>query len=162
MQNYMQHYSSEINRQFLLKFGPHKNNMSEEPMALADRIRTVILEMPGQDYGKQAQLAEIAGCGRPVVNHWLSGQQGKINPKHAMAISAKLGYRVEWLMEGKGPKKKGEAEIDVNESDSEKLFMIHLTQKELEVLNGYRLAEGMDRQVIEHLCAKAASGKKDN
>ena len=163
----MQHYRSEFNAQKRLPFGREKNNMDikTEPMALSDRIRAIILDMDGPDYGKQARLAEIAGCGRPIVNHWLSGQQGKINPKHALAIAAKLGYRVEWIMEGKGPRKKGETEININDTD-EKLFMIHVTQKEMEILNAYRSADPMDRTVIEHLCLKSArenSGrKKDN
>lgn len=165
MQAYTQHYRTKINRQFQLQFGRDKNNMSEL-MALSDRIRTVLLEMEGPDYGKQAKLAEIAGAGRPVVNHWLSGQQGKINPKHALAISAKLGYRVEWLMEGRGPKKKDDPDIEVPSSSGEKLFMVHVTQKEMEILSAYRSADQMDRTVIEHLCLRSARDqserKKDN
>lgn len=159
----MQHYRSEINVQKPLPFGRENKNMKTRtgpPMALADRIRQIILEMDGNDYGKQARLAEIAGCGRPVVNHWLSGQQGKINVKHAMAISARLGYRVEWIVDGRGPRKKGEPEtpIDVNAGNSaqEKLFMFHLTQKEMEMISEYRSADPMDQQLIEHLCRRSA------
>ncbi len=164
----MQLYRSEINEQRRLNFGRENNKMKSrtDPMALADRIRQIILEMDGNDYGKQARLAEIAGCGRPVVNHWLSGQQGKINAKHALAIAAKLGYRVEWIMEGKGPRKKGEAEINVNESSSEKLFLYHVTQKEMEMISDYRSADAMDKTLIEHLCKRSARDqagrKKDN
>lgn len=166
----MQLYRSEINVQKRLPFGRENNNMKSrtEPMALADRIRQIILEMDGNDYGKQARLAEIAGCGRPVVNHWLSGQQGKINVKHALAIAAKLGYRVEWIVEGKGPRKKGETEtsIDVNESGQEKLFLYHVTQKEMEMISNYRSADPMDQTMIEHLCKRSARDlagrKKDN
>lgn len=165
MQAYTQHYRTKINKQFPLQFGRDKNNMSE-PMALSDRIRTVLLEMPGPDYGKQAKLADIAGCGRPIVNHWLSGQQGKINPKHAMAISAKLGYRVEWLLEGKGPKRKGEteAETEASASSEEKLFMYYVTQEEIEILSAYRSADQMDKTMIKHLALRSArdQGKKES
>jgi hypothetical protein len=153
MNRFLQLDDTKICTQSLLPFASEKNNMAKkslDAMALADRIRTVLAEMPGPEYGKQARLAEIARCGRPVVNHWLSQKQDKINGKHAMNISAALGYRIEWLMEGKGPKKKGEpAEA---ESEENKLFMVHVNAKEMEILSAYRAASPMDRALIEHVC----------
>lgn len=153
-----QQIRSEFNRQKMLPFALEKN--MNEPMALADRIRTVILEMDGENYGKQARLAEIAKCGRPVVNHWLSGQQGKINAKHALKISDALGYEVKWLMEGKGPKKKGERSPDMDES-GETLFMLHVSQKEMDLVMAYRNADPMDRILIEHVTAKVTRTKNN-
>lgn len=115
-------------------------------MALADRIRTVLNQMDGPEYGRQARLAEIAQCGRPVVNHWLSQAQKNINSKHALAISAALGYRVEWLMEGRGPAREvlGEARPVAQEQEAQNvgsspkanpdLFLTHVTVEEMHLL----------------------------
>lgn len=143
----------------MLPFALEKKNMTET-MALADRIKTVIIEMSGPDYGKQARLAEIAKCGRPVVNHWLSGQQGKINIKHALKLSDALGYEVKWLVEGKGPKKKGEKQVDADEG-GETLFMLHVTQQEMDIVMAYRAAETMDRTLMDLVVAKVARTKNN-
>jgi transcriptional regulator with XRE-family HTH domain len=145
MNTFPQHISSYFHTQNLLPFAT-ENNMNEEPMALADRIRTILAELEGPEYGKQARLAKIAGCGRPAVNNWLTGQQ-RIAGEHALAISNALGYRIEWLVEGKGPKKKGERDIDA--AVGEKLFMMHVTQTEMEMITAYRTATTMGRALME-------------
>jgi hypothetical protein len=144
--------------QNLLPFSA-ENNMSEDTMALADRIRVILGDMDGSEYGKQARLAKIAGAGRPVVNHWLSGQKS-INSDHALAICNTLGYRIEWLLEGKGPKKKGEKESDVQ--DEGKMFLTHVTPAEMEILTAYRAASPMDRTLIETLCRRTPPGEGHN
>lgn len=164
MNRFLQLNNTKICTQSLLPFASEKNNMAKkslDAMALADRIRTVLAEMPGPEYGKQARLAEIARCGRPVVNHWLSQKQDKINGKHAMNISAALGYRIEWLMEGKGPKKKGEPSEAESGKEEDKLFMVHVNAKEMEILSAYRAASPIDRTLIEHVChtSHRSSGK---
>lgn len=124
----------------------------EEEMALADRIRVVVAEMEGKDYGKQARLAKIAGCGRSVVNHWLSGVQGEISFDHANAIANALGYRVEWIMQGKGPKKKGDPEQTIATGS---LFLTHVTPEEMTLITLYRGATSMGKQMIEAMCKSA-------
>lgn len=140
----------EIYTQKLLPFSVD-NNMSEDTMALADRIRVILGDLDGAEFGKQARLAKIAGVGRPVVTHWLSGQKS-INSDHALAICNTLGYRLEWLLEGKGPRKKGEKESDL--ADSERMFLTHVTPAEMEILTAYRGASPMDRTLIETLCKR--------
>lgn len=135
-----------------LLFSGRNNMAEEEEMALADRIRTVIAEMEGKEYGKQARLAKIAGCGRAVVNHWLSGVQGEISFDHANAIANQLGYRVEWLMQGKGPKKKGDPENSVSTGT---LFLTHVTPEEMTLITLYRGATPMGKQMIEAMCRSA-------
>lgn len=136
----------------------------KRPMALQDRIRQILQDMDGPDYGKRARLAKIAKCGKPVVTHWLNGQ-GKINTEHAMNIANGLNYRMEWITEGKGPRRKGETEtVEFSDEESgEELKMIHVSLKELDILNAYRMADPMDRSVIEHLCLKTlrAAAKKN-
>lgn len=128
-------------------------------MALADRIRTILAEMDGPEYGKQARLAKIARCGRPVVNHWLSGNQEKINAAHAMGIANALDYRVEWVLEGKGPKRKNERDTGPDYSEAgEPLIMIHVTQQEMEILMAYRAADPIGRNTIEHICTLTRRG----
>jgi hypothetical protein len=80
-------------------------------MNLADRIEVVLQDMQkatGREHGTKANLARIAGCSGPVVNHWLNGEQQTMGYEHAERISKALGYRVNWLMSGKGPKKEDE------------------------------------------------------
>lgn len=123
-------------------------------MALADRIRMILKEMDGPDYGKQARLAAIAGCGRPVVNHWLSQNQMTIRSEHALAICHELGYRPEWLLEGKGLRKKDQQEIQDSaqeERNDETLYMTHVSLLELKILSAYRRATPFGRALFEHV-----------
>lgn len=124
-------------------------------MALQDRIRQILQDMEGQEYGKRARLAAIAKCGKPVVTHWLNGQE-KIKEEHAMNIANALNYRLEWVLSGKGPRRKGETEtIEFSDEHSgEELKLIHVSARELEILNAYRIASPMERTIIEHLCLK--------
>lgn len=129
-------------------------------MALQDRIRTVIAEMDGREYGKQTRLAEIAGCARAVVNHWLSGVQMEIKYEHAKNIAQQLGYRLEWIMEGKGPKREGEAS-GVAGAKQEDLF-VRVTLEELKILTHYRAANSMGRAMIELTAASAPKEPQEN
>lgn len=149
MNTYSQHISSKICRQAVLKFAaPNDMKRTEEKMALADRIRGIIAEMPGPDYGKQARLARIAGTGRPAVNNWLSAQKS-ISEEHAKRICDELGYRLEWLMDGKGPRRKGEHELQQAE---DALQVVHVTAKEWELVQAYRRSGMMGRSFIENAC----------
>jgi transcriptional regulator with XRE-family HTH domain len=147
MNTLAQQFRSDFNTQKLLPFVVENNMSDTEPMALADRIRAILAELPGPEYGKQARLAKIAGCGRPAVNNWLTGQQ-RIAADHALAISNALGYRIEWLVEGKGPRKKGEKESDLPEA-ADALYVTHVTPKEMEMLSAYRSADATGRSFIE-------------
>lgn len=149
-----QHYSSKISIQSVLPFANEKNmkKREEERLALADRIRGIIAEMPGNEYGKQARLARIAGIGRPAVTNWLSGQKS-ISLEHAERICDELGYRVEWLMEGKGPRRKGESELKAAE---DALQVVHVTGKEWELVQAYRRSTALGRSFIENACEFAA------
>lgn len=154
MNTFPQHYRSKISLQAVLPFAA-ENNMKkreEERLALADRIRDIIAEMPGPEYGKQARLARIAKTGRPAVNNWLSGQKS-ISLEHATLICDELGYRVEWLMEGKGPRKKGESELRAVE---DALQVVHVTSKEWELVQAYRRSTALGRSFIENACQFAA------
>lgn len=115
-------------------------------MALQDRMRVVIAEMEGREYGKQTRLAEIAGCARAVVNHWLSGVQQEIKYDHAKNIAAALGYRLDWIMEGKGPKREGEKEpAQAKTSD----LLMRLSVDELKIIAHYRSANTIGKTMIE-------------
>lgn len=144
--------------QFPLPFRT-ENNMTDDTMALADRIQAILGDMDGPEYGKQARLAKIAGAGRPVVNHWLAGQT-KIKSEHALAIANYFGYRVEWVLEGKGPRKKGEKEME--EAGNDKLFIVHVTAEEMALLSAYRAASPMDRSVIELVCKRTPPEGRNN
>lgn len=126
-------------------------------MALQDRIRTVMTDMGGRDYGKRSRLAEIAGCTRAVVTHWLSGGQTDINYEHAKNIAEHFGYRLEWVMEGKGPKKEGEQpQLSVVQGQpGEELILMKLTVEELKIIAHYRASDEIGRRMIEITAAGA-------
>jgi len=124
-------------------------------MNLADRTRLILQEMGGKDYGKQTRLAEIAGCARAVVHHWLSGAQEEMRYDHASKIAKKLGYRLDWLMAGRGPKRDGEQDAIMVEAEpsmtpepslareqqpalGRELFLDYVTLDELRLLSSYR------------------------
>jgi transcriptional regulator with XRE-family HTH domain len=154
---FSQHISSNLTRQAVLKFAtPNDMKRQEEKMALADRIRGIIAEMPGPEYGKQARLARIAGTGRPAVNNWLNAQKS-ISEEHAKKICDELGYRLEWLLEGKGPRKKGEHELQQAE---DALQVVHVTAKEWELVQAYRRSDGMGRSFIDSACQFALKNEK--
>lgn len=131
---------------------------AETELALADRIRAIIDDMPGKDHGKQAELARIAGCGRPVVNHWLSGQT-VIKYEHAKNIADHFGYRLEWVREGKGPRKPGEREMPEKESgEREEALYMRLSVDEVKLITHYRAATSAGKALID---LSAASVPKD-
>lgn len=94
----------------LVSFGDLKIMNTEEEMSLKDRVQLILDEMEGRDHGKKARLARIAKCSGPVVNHWLGDEQKEMNFEHAQRIAVALGYRVGWLMTGKGPRRPNEGE----------------------------------------------------
>lgn len=118
----------------------------KQAMALKDRIRVVIAEMEGREYGKQTRLAELAGCARAVVNHWLSGVQVEIKYDHAKNIADKLGYRLDWIMEGRGQKRESAKEpAQAKQAD----LLMRLSVDELKIITHYRAANPTGKSIIE-------------
>jgi transcriptional regulator with XRE-family HTH domain len=126
---------------------------------LAARIQTIIQEMPGKDRGKQTELARIAGASKQVVNHWLTGVTTTMDYGYATMIHKALGYRLDWLMRGKGPKRDDEQDAVAAEAEPTsipnasptgeqqpaqnlELFLVHVTLDELRVLSSYRKRQG--------------------
>lgn len=161
-------YQSEI---FLgiphLPFGDIKTMEIEEEMSLKERVQTVLESMSGKERGKKARLARIAGCSGPVINHWLNGTQDDMNFGHAQKIAKTLGYRVEWLMTGVGPRRPGdgeellkngmqmveafaEAEVkDPEENDAENDLYLKVTADELKLITRYRNATVKGKSFID-------------
>lgn len=140
-------------------------------MNLADRTRLILQEMAGRDHGKQTRLAEIAGCARAVVNHWLSGAQEEMRYDHASKIAKKLGYRIDWLIAGRGPKRDGDQDQGMMILDEESpssivsvapaeepkpasaqssndLFLNYVTHDEMRLITIYR-EKGKYRQMLD-------------
>lgn len=141
-----------------LPFADSKMSASRD-MALQDRMRVVIAEMDGREYGKQTRLAEIAGCARAVVNHWLSGVQVEIKYDHAKNIASKLGYRLDWIMEGRGQKREGAKEPE--QARHADLFM-RLSVDELKIITHYRAANQVGKSIIELNAEIAPKQPEDN
>lgn len=113
---------------------------------LSDRVKKIIEEMEGKDRGKQSALAELVGTSKQVVSYWVTGFTSAMAYECAQRISQKLGYRVEWLMSGKGPAREapgearpvpqGQEEQNVSSlaKPSHDLFLTHVTAEEMRLL----------------------------
>lgn len=150
-----------------LPFGDIKTMELEEEMSLKERVQTVLDSMSGKEHGKKARLARIAGCSGPVINHWLNGTQDEMNFGHAQKIAKELGFRVEWLMTGIGPRKPGEGEEllkngmhmveaftepelkDSEEVDLENDLFLKVSAEELKLITRYRNATPKGKNFIE-------------
>jgi transcriptional regulator with XRE-family HTH domain len=114
---------------------------------LSDRIKKIIQEMDGKDHGKQSALAEIAGVSKAIVSHWTTGVTASMDYRNAKRLSDKLGYRLDWLMSGRGlaredqsadvqPSRQTEEQPVVSSSakPSNELFLTHVTADEMRLL----------------------------
>lgn len=114
-------------------------------LTLAERIRIVMRAMPGADRGKQVRLAKIADTSKQVVNHWLSTKTQDIGYDQAKRICDELGFRVEWLLKGKGPMRQDEPE-DMS-TNADKMLLQFLTQQEAELISDFRQLNELGRAV---------------
>lgn len=81
---------------------------------LAERIQEVI------DAGfNQVEIANAAGVTKGASNQWLSGGIKSIKLEYAQGIEALTGFAAEWLVTGKGKKKRGE---DVRQLPADKII----------------------------------------
>jgi hypothetical protein len=150
----------------LVPFSDEKTMKIEEDMSLKDRVELILKEMTGREHGKKAKLARIAGCSGPVINHWLNDKQQEMNFEHAQRIASSLGYRVGWLMTGKGPRRPGPGEellqdgldfgteTEVAEhadasQDPENDLYIKVSAEELKLITRYRNATKVGKAFIE-------------
>jgi transcriptional regulator with XRE-family HTH domain len=164
--NQTQQQHTKLFRKNLLLFGDLKTMLNEEEMALADRVQLILDELEGNPHGKKAKLSRLAGCTPPVVNHWLGGKQQDMDFKHAQKLAAALGYRIEWLLTGKGPKRPGEGEEllrdglhlvaaapaaveDKGLEDQEDDLYLKVSADELKLINRYRNSTKMGKLLIE-------------
>jgi hypothetical protein len=131
-------------------------NKTENAMSLSERVQIILQEMEGREHGKKAALARIARCSGPVINHWVNGTQEEMNFEHATRIANELGYRVQWIMNGTGPKRVGEQNVEpiavkpghtpaasvATEqkipTQDEEMFLVHVNLDELRLLTSYR------------------------
>lgn len=114
----------------------------DDLMALKDRIRTIMSEMEGPERGKQTRLAAAAGVERQVVSNWLSGAASEMRYESAKNLEDALGYCVEWLMRGKGARKKSAAPMEGE------MFSTFVTLDENRLLTRFRAATPMGKQLI--------------
>lgn len=153
----LDHYRQTTLKQFPLPFGTYKkmNPLEEnaDVMTLAERIRTVIRDMPGPDRGKQTRLAKIADESKQTVNHWLSGVVTVIQYEPARRICDHFGYRMDWLMLGKGLIRKDDKGDE--SAPTETMSLVFLTPQELEIITNFRTTDELGRAVIFAASAQA-------
>lgn len=89
---------------------------------MSDRIREILKNLPGPERGRQTRLAEIAECTKALINQILKNPAQTLGYEYARNIEKKLGYRVDWVLNGHLPKFLDEApprseETEANEVD---------------------------------------------
>lgn len=156
----LDYYRQTTPTQFPLPFAGHKKYTShgETGEAMDDlqaRIKKIIEEMPGPPRGKQVRLAKIAGEEKQTVNHWVQNRVKVIQYDPARRICEHFGYRIDWLMKGKGPMRISDK--DEVSPTAENLALVYLTAEEQQIITEYRSTNDIGRAVIR---AAAAQAKK--
>lgn len=153
----LDHYRQTTLTQFPLPFGTYKKmtpiEETADVMTLAERIRLVIREMPGPERGKQTRLAKIADESKQTVNHWLLNRVTEIQYEPARRICEQFGYRIDWLMRGKGPIHKDDQEVPM--ASTENMSLVYLTTQEMEIITNYRQTDEIGRAIIYAASAQA-------
>lgn len=147
--------------QLPLSFAGYKKMTNTDEMAqttLEQRIRKVLEDMPGPTRGKQVRLAKIADESKQLVSHWLKGVSKEIRYEAARRISEELGFRIDWLMRGKGPMKREEGEEVTEAAPTESMQLVYVTNEEMEVITNFRSTDEIGRAIIR---AAAVRSKKD-
>lgn len=122
-----------------------KNIVIIPPMiSLAERIAIVISEMEGKDRGKNTRLAVLAGTTRGRVSQWLRNPAESMSYEYARNLERTLGYSLEWLMYGKGPKMAADAK---KHAPSDR-FLSYVDMEEMILLDAYRHATAEGRRYI--------------
>lgn len=132
--------------QLPLSFARSKKMTKDDEMGLAERIRLVMRAMDGPERGKQVRLAKLADTSKQVVNHWLTGVTQEISYEQAKNICEELGFRLEWLMNGRGPIRQGETE-DVS-TQADKMLLQFLTKEEVELISDFRQLNELGRAIV--------------
>lgn len=83
-------------------------------MGLAERIQEAIegSQEPGAPVGTpktKAQIARECGVTGSALSQWLSGSVKSLKAETALALEQATGYRANWILSGKGPRKMGES-----------------------------------------------------
>ncbi|TGL35585.1 helix-turn-helix domain-containing protein [Leptospira perdikensis] len=68
-----------------------------------ERIREILTDLKSEGY-TQSSFAEELGKDQGTVSKWLNGKMD-VPESIAIIIEAKFGYRKEWILDGKLPKK---------------------------------------------------------
>lgn len=99
---------------------------------LAERVRAILAEQKL----RPADLVKVAEVSKGLVSQWLNDQRVSMGYAAAQRVHRKYGYAMDWLMEGKGPKKNG---LDAKEPSVP--ASIELTPQETDLIARYRAAD---------------------
>lgn len=128
----------------------------EQSMSLAARIQRIIDDMPPPVRGRQVRLAKIADVSKQMVNHWLRNVSTEIQYEPARRICDHFGYRMDWLVRGKGPMRIDDK--DEEKPTAETMALVYLTAEEQQIITDFRSTDEIGRTIIK---AAAAKMKKD-
>lgn len=98
---------------------------------LPERLQMILSEMEGPDHGKQKRLADLAGCQRATITHYLKNPGSVMGYEYAKNLADALSYSVDWLILGRGgPHEKGLKKAPIS--------LTYVDQAEADLLSMYR------------------------
>jgi transcriptional regulator with XRE-family HTH domain len=121
---------------------------------LAERLQRVLAEMDGPDHGKQSRLADIAGCKRATMSHYLKSAGAEIGYEYAKNIADGLGYRVDWLIAGRGEAKAPRMKV------VPAVALTYVDDEELALLTNYREATEAGKEYIRRSAELTEKSKR--
>lgn len=143
----------------------HAPRFSLLSMPLKDRVAQIIRT----EIIRQIDLATVAGCTKGLVNQWLSGETRQMGFEYARKIHLKYGYRIEWLIDGKGKPKPGEGEPtdDIASLAEDEAALLELwgylePVQQKEWLGKLRATADANRAIARHLGNKKLDFRKPN
>ncbi len=108
---------------------------------LPERLQQILAEMDGPDHGKQKRLADLAGCQRAAITHYLKNPGSVMGYEYAKSLADALGYSVDWLIVGRGePRQK--------ELKKSPISLTYVDQTESDLLTLYRESTPAGKEYI--------------
>lgn len=97
---------------------------------ISDRIKEILREMDGPERGRQTRLADIAGFSKALVGQLLNNPGQKLGHEYAKKIEDRLGWRADWILYGKLPKKAAEEKSPKTGIDGDEIIELVLLYRQ--------------------------------
>lgn len=97
--------------------------------------------MDGPEHGKQVRLADMAGCKRATITHYMKSPGSVIGYEYAKNIADAVNCNVDWLIMGRGDQ-------HGKEKEKSPVELTYVDQDEAQLLTLYRESTKQGREYI--------------